>query len=94
MCLSGATVISVSAHYKNPTLRVGLVQSGPHHTLVENFLFPLSYACSCLSHCLLPQNLGDFLFFSILSDTNYALAHLIFLGVDFVSFNKQTCEYL
>jgi hypothetical protein len=86
MCPSGATVISMSAHYKNPTLRVGLVQSGP--------LFPLSYACSCLSHCLLPQNLDDFLFFSILSDTNYVLADLIFLGVDFVSFNKQTCEYL
>ena len=31
MCPSGATVVSVSAHYKNPTQRVGLVQSGPHH---------------------------------------------------------------
>jgi hypothetical protein len=29
------TFVSVSYHYKNPTLRVGLVQSGPHH-LIEN----------------------------------------------------------
>jgi len=31
------TVVSVSLHYKNPTKRVGLVQSGSHHHhLVEN----------------------------------------------------------
>jgi hypothetical protein len=26
----------VSYHYKNPTQRVGLEQSGPHHHLVDN----------------------------------------------------------
>ena len=30
------TVVSVSQHYKNPTRRVDLVQSGPHHHLIEN----------------------------------------------------------
>ena len=30
------TVVSVSYHYKNPTKRVGLVQSGPRHHLIEN----------------------------------------------------------
>ena len=30
------TVVSVSSHYKNPTQRVGLVQSGPYHHLIEN----------------------------------------------------------
>ena len=30
------TVVSVSQHYKNPTRRVGLEQSGPHHHLMEN----------------------------------------------------------
>ena len=29
-------VVSVNQHYKNPTQRVGLVQSGPHHHLIEN----------------------------------------------------------
>ena len=30
------TVVSVSLHYKNPTRGVGLVQSSPHHHLIEN----------------------------------------------------------
>jgi hypothetical protein len=30
------TVVSVSQHYKNPTKRDCLVQSGPHHHLIEN----------------------------------------------------------
>jgi len=30
------TVVSVSYHYKNPTKRVGLVQSGSHNHLIEN----------------------------------------------------------
>ena len=30
------TVVSVSWHYKNPTQRVGLTQSEPHHHLIEN----------------------------------------------------------
>ena len=34
-CLS-QTVVSASQHYENPTKRVGLVQSGPHHHLIEN----------------------------------------------------------
>ena len=29
-------VVSVSYHYANPAKRVGLVQSGPHHHLIEN----------------------------------------------------------
>ena len=29
------TVVSVSQHYKNPTKRVGLVQSGHHHHLIH-----------------------------------------------------------
>ena len=29
------TVVSVSWHYKNPTQRVGLVQSGLHHHLIR-----------------------------------------------------------
>jgi hypothetical protein len=29
-------LVSVSYHYKNPTKRVGLVQSGHHHHLIEN----------------------------------------------------------
>jgi hypothetical protein len=29
-----SNVRSVSKHYKNPTQRVGRVQSGPHHQLV------------------------------------------------------------
>jgi hypothetical protein len=33
-CPSGATCLS-AGHYKNPTKRVGLVQSGPHHHLIE-----------------------------------------------------------
>ena len=28
-------VVSVNQHNKNPTKRVGLVQSGPHHHLIE-----------------------------------------------------------
>ena len=42
MCPSGETchrwtVVSVSEQYqKNPTKRVGLVQCGPHHHLIEN----------------------------------------------------------
>ena len=32
------TVVSVSQHYNNPTKCVGLVQSGPHHHLIENKL--------------------------------------------------------
>ena len=30
------TVVSVSQHYENPTQRVGLEQSGPHHHLIEH----------------------------------------------------------
>ena len=30
------TVVSVSKHYLNPTRRVGLEQSGPHHHFIEN----------------------------------------------------------
>ena len=30
------TVVSVSYHYKHPTKRVGLVQSGPYHHFIEN----------------------------------------------------------
>jgi len=26
----------MSQHYKNPTQRIGLEQSGPHHHLIEN----------------------------------------------------------
>ena len=29
------TVVSVSLHYTNPTKRVGLVQSDPHHHLIK-----------------------------------------------------------
>jgi len=29
-------VVSMSKHNKSPTRRVGLVQSGPHHHLIEN----------------------------------------------------------
>jgi len=29
-------LVSVSLHYKNPTKRVGLVQSGSHYHLIEN----------------------------------------------------------
>jgi len=41
MCPSGATCLSpdsfsVSLHYKNPTQRVRLEQSGPYHHLIEN----------------------------------------------------------
>jgi len=42
MCPSGATCLpadccfSELALYKNPTQRVGQVQSGPHHHLIEN----------------------------------------------------------
>ena len=32
------SVVSVSKRSKNPTKRVGLVQSGPHHHLIENYL--------------------------------------------------------
>jgi len=35
------TVVSVIQHYKNPTKRVGLVQSGPHHHFIEK-LFVLA----------------------------------------------------
>jgi hypothetical protein len=31
-----ADCVSVNLHYKNPTQRFGLVQSGPHHHLIEN----------------------------------------------------------
>jgi hypothetical protein len=41
ICPSGGhdyswTVFSLSWHYKNPTKRVGVVQSGPHHHLIAN----------------------------------------------------------
>jgi hypothetical protein len=41
MCPSGRhvyprTVVSVNQHCKNPTKRVGLVQSEPPHHLIEN----------------------------------------------------------
>jgi hypothetical protein len=40
MCPSGATCLSAdccsSEHYKNPAKHVDLVQSGPHHQLIEN----------------------------------------------------------
>ena len=32
------TIVSVSKHYKNPTKRVGLEQSGPHHNLIKHYL--------------------------------------------------------
>jgi hypothetical protein len=32
------TVVSESCHFKNPAKHVGLVQSGPHHHLIENEL--------------------------------------------------------
>jgi hypothetical protein len=40
MCPSGRhvyprTVVSVCYHHKNPTKRVGLVQSGPHHYFID-----------------------------------------------------------
>ena len=43
MCLSGATCLSTECYFselalKNPTKHVGLVQSGPHHHLIENEL--------------------------------------------------------
>jgi len=34
-CLS-ADLIQCASTIKNPTKRVGLVQSGPHHHLIEN----------------------------------------------------------
>ena len=34
--MSTRGLVSVSKHYKNPTQRVGLVQSGLHHHLIEN----------------------------------------------------------
>ena len=38
ICCFSAFSVSVSYHYKNPTQRVGLEQSGPHHHLIENLL--------------------------------------------------------
>ena len=32
------TDVSVSWHYENPTKCVGVVQSKPHHHLIENYL--------------------------------------------------------
>jgi hypothetical protein len=31
------TVVSVSLHYKNQANNVGLVQSGHHHLIIENY---------------------------------------------------------
>jgi hypothetical protein len=37
ICPSEATsVVSVSKHYTNPTKRVDLIQSGPHHHIIKN----------------------------------------------------------
>jgi len=36
MCPCGETCLSMDCCLKNPTKRVGLVQSGPHHQLIEN----------------------------------------------------------
>ena len=44
-------LVSVSQHYKNPTKRVGLVQSGPHHHFIENKMnceLTLTYDTSAL----------------------------------------------
>ena len=35
-CVYPRTVVSVSSHYKNPTKRIYLVQSGSHYHLIEN----------------------------------------------------------
>ena len=55
-------VVSVSWHYKNPTKRVGLVQSGLHHHLTERNLFSMKY-CSfgiiqTITHSLLSMYIG------------------------------------
>jgi hypothetical protein len=34
--LPATEAVAVSQLYKNPTQRVGLEQSGPHHHLIEN----------------------------------------------------------
>ena len=34
--MSTRGLVAVSQLYKNPTQRVGLEQSGPHHHLIEN----------------------------------------------------------
>ena len=36
ICCFSAFSVSVSYHYKNPTQRVGLEQSGPHQHLIVN----------------------------------------------------------
>jgi hypothetical protein len=35
------TVVSVSWHHKNPTKRVGLVQSRPHHLIENKFVLAM-----------------------------------------------------
>ena len=32
------TIVSVRQYYENPTKCVGLIESGPHHHLIENYL--------------------------------------------------------
>jgi len=40
------TVVSVMQKYKDPTNRVGLVQSGIYHYLIERNLFPSRCRCT------------------------------------------------
>ena len=40
------TVVSVMQKYKDPTNRVGLVQSGVYHYLIEGNLFPSRCKCT------------------------------------------------
>ena len=37
MCPSGATCLLSDCCYKNPTTRVGLAHSKPHHHLIDNY---------------------------------------------------------
>ena len=47
------TVISMSQHYKNPTKRVGLVQSEPHYHLIENqLILAMIQPKNCNNHSL------------------------------------------
>ena len=34
--MSPRTVVSLNWHHENPSKRVGLIQSGPHHHLIKN----------------------------------------------------------
>jgi hypothetical protein len=33
---TGGLLFQLASHYENPTQRIGLVKSGPHHYLIEN----------------------------------------------------------